>query len=311
MFKRFIPIIAILIILVVVYKSVTGPTFETPVAHSTLTPLPLPGYDRDAAYVAAEATLAAGQQEMGELDQQATVASLIRNQAANAAAQATLDYDRRELMDLSVQATEISQNMAQAAATQQFIIEQNQIGLDATATAQSQAATATYYANVLFVAQAVQTAETNASLTAYSLTATPLAAIQADIARTRGQAERRAWWDEFVVTPSILFLFFLVALLLIAGGVMAYLRLMPVLELRLRTISRINRSPLLLVDGRVVDRDPPSRQLTLNPRQPGRAYLPLLGSGGPVQVEIVGPSEPSISNWITEAERKLRTDGWI
>jgi len=86
----------------------------------------------------------------------------------------------------------------------------------------------------------------------------------------------------------------LVVLLLIVGGVMAYQRLMPVLELRLRTISRENDSPMLLVDGMFVDPDP--------------SHLRLPSDETPL-VEIIGPSEPSISNWITEAEQKLRTDG--
>ena len=146
--------------------------------------------------------------------------------------------------------------MAQAAATQQFIIEQTQMVWNATATAQSQAATATYSAYILNVTQtaqaqaildvqATQTAQANATLTAYSLTATPWAALQADIVRTRNEAERRAWWEEFVVTPLKVILITLVIVLLIVGGVMAYRRLMPVLELRLRTIcAGMNDKPL-------------------------------------------------------------------
>ncbi len=79
---------------------------------------------------------------------------------------------------------------------------------------------------------------------------------------------------------------------------------MPVLELRLRTISRGNGndSPLLLVDGMIVDPDPLHRRLT----QLGTCQLP---SDKTVQVEIIGPFDPSVTHWITEAEQKLRTDG--
>ena len=312
MFRRFIAalmIVGLVILALVVYESTIRPESGGPVAYLALTPSSLPGTNQEADYAAAQATLAAGQSEIADLSHQATVASLSRNQLADAAAQATLDSDQRKLMELSIRATEIGQNMAQAAATQQFIIEQTQLAQNATIAAQSQAATATYAANALFVALAAQRAEANASLTAYSLTATPLAAIQADLARTQGQAARRAWWGAFVVTPLTLFLLFLVALLLIVGGMMVYLRLIPELKFRRRTVSRVNRSPLLLVEGRVVERDPPTRQSV--PGQPGRAYLPPLPGGGPVQVEVVDPSAPSVVNWIAEAEQELHAAGWI
>ena len=122
---------------------------------------------------------------------------------------------------------------------------------NATATAQSQAATAiirlhtkrpqTAQAQAMLDVQATQTAQANATQTAYSLTATPLAAIQAGIVE-HARIERRAWWEEFVVTPLKVILITLVVLLLIVGGVLAYRRLMPVLELRLRTISHDNEN---------------------------------------------------------------------
>jgi hypothetical protein len=147
-----------------------------------------------------------------------------------------------------------------------------------------------------------------ATRTADSLTATPFAAIQADIVRTRNEAERRALWDEVVVTPLKVILFTVVVILLITGGVKAYQRLMPVLELRLRTISHYENRPSLLVDGmNVVDLDSHDRPLT--PGESLQTYLLQISNDKAVQVEIVGPSEPSVTNWITEAEEKLRTDG--
>jgi hypothetical protein len=278
------------------------------------------------------------------------------------------------MTDLSLRATEISQNMARAAATQQFILKQTQMvsnaaaivqsqgatataqsqgatataqsqgatataqsqgatataqsqdatataqSQDATATAQSQDATATdstYILNVtqtaqvqaLLDVQATHTDQANATLAAYALTATPLAAIQADIVRTQNTSERRAWWGDFVATPLKVILLTLVILLLIVGGVVAYGRLMPVLELRLRTISRNNDSPLLLVDGTIVDHEPanqPSTHWVL--RQPN---LPQFPSYETPQVEIVDPLDPSVALWISETEQKLRTDGRI
>ena len=283
---------------------------------------PMPGYNGtpQPVYDAAQSTLDYGQSQMKELSHQATVVALNIAQSANAAEQATLDYNQRQLMELAYQATAVSLNMAQAAATQQFITEQTQMAWNTTAIAQSQAATATYSAYILSVTQtaqaqamldvqATQTAQANATATAYSLTATPFAAVQAEIVRTRNEFERRALWEEFVVTPLKVILSTLVVLLLIVGGVMAYRRLMPVLELRLRTISRDNDSPFLLVDGMIVEPDPPHRRLTQ--RELRLLKHPRPPSDHALQVEIIDSSEPSVTNWITEAEQKLRSDGWI
>lgn len=301
-------------------ESATGP--GTPYAYPTFTPLPpwipvpLPNDNPEAANGAAQATLAAGQQELADLSHQATVISLNKNQAAQAAAQITIDYNQRQLMELAIRGTEVSQNMAQAAATQRFIAEQTQRVWDATATAQSQAATATYSAYTFRVIQAAQaqaildvqnaqTAQADATQRVYALTATPWAAIQADIERTQNQANRRAWWAEFVVNPLRVILGSAVVLLLIVGGLLAYRRLMPVLELRLRTIARSNNSSVLLMDGMTVSPDPPYRRLTRWVlRQPS---LPPYPSDETPQVEIIEPSDPSIVNWIVEAEQKLHT----
>jgi hypothetical protein len=295
-------IVPLLVLTLMACESATPSGSSSPLAYPTLTPPPLSG---EAAYAAAQATLAAGQSEMMALSNQATLVSLNMQQAANAAAQATLEYHQRQLMELSIRGTDVSQNMAWAAATQQFIAAQTQLVWDATASAQSQAATATYSAYILNVTQtaqvqailhvqATQAAQANATQTAYSLTATPWTALQADIVRTREEFERRAWWDEFIVTPLKVILFTLVVVLLIVGGVRAYQRLMPVLELRLRTISRPNDSSSLLVDGVMVDAAP---------------HHPQLLTDGTPPIEVVGPSDPSVVNWIAEAEQKLRAAG--
>ena len=334
----------------------TATSYETgsPLVISASTPFPLPGQEE--AYAAAQATLTAGQAEVMDLSSQATSVSLSMEQDANAAAQATLENYQRQLMELSIRGTEVSQNMAWAAATQQFIAGQTQAVWDAAANAQNQAATATYSAyafhvtqtaqvqermdlqstnvaqaestlmayvltatdsahiqNVTQTAQAqamldlqsTQVAQAQATQVANSLTATPFAALQAEIVRAQEESDRRAWWDEFIVTPLKVFLVVLIVVLLIAGGMVAYQRLLPVLELRLRTISGPNNSPTLLVDGMIVDSDPASHQL---PYQETRLLNhPDLTVDETPQVEIVGPLEPSITNWIEEAEQKLRT----
>jgi hypothetical protein len=255
------------------------------------TATPWPGADQGA-YAAAQATLEAGPRLAMELSYQATLLSLNMDQAASAAAQTTRDYNRRQMMELSIRGTEVSQNMARAAATQQFIAEQTRLAWIAMTTAQSQAATE-------YAAQTAQ-AQADATQTAYSLTATPWAVIQAGI-------ERRAWWQEFVFSPLKVILLILVVLLLIVGGVLAYRQLMPVLELRLRTISRDNDGDMLLVDGMVVDADPAHRRLT---QQEWRLLEhPTFPGDEAVQVEIVDSSEPSITNWIIEAEQQLLSNG--
>jgi hypothetical protein len=66
-------------------------------------------------------------------------------------------------------------------------------------------------------------------------------------------------------------------------------------------------NPWLLMDGMIVDSAP--QYLPLTPGDRSRLDLPKISSDKAVQVEIIGPSEPSIFNWIEEAEQKLHTDG--
>jgi hypothetical protein len=294
----------------------------------------------------AQATLDYGQSQMEELSYQATVVNLDMNQAANAMAQTTLDYNQSRLMELSIRATEVSQNMARAAATQQaiaeqtqmamnatatvqsqaatqqFIAEQTQMAWNATATSQSQAATATYSAYILNVTQtaqaqavldtrATETAQAVAALTAIPLTATPLAATQAAILFQQRKYERQSAWGE-LVTPLMIILTTLVILLLIMGGVLAFRRFMPVFEFRLlNPRGNDNTSPLVLMDGTIVDIDPHHHQLT--PSEPAQAYLSqIYPSDEPAaQVEIFSSSEPSVARWIAEAEQELHANGRI
>jgi hypothetical protein len=323
-------VIAMMVLLVLFVLGLMASASASPTAPGKIftflvsTPSPMSGNFQIAEYVdgaesaAMQATLVAGQGEMMELSHQATMVSLSLEQAANAVARTTADYHQSQLMELSYQATAVSLNMTQAAATQQYIADQTQAVWNAAATAQSQAATATNSAYLFSVTQtaqiqaiqdgqATQSAHLKATQVAYSLTATPWAAIQSDIVRMRNEYQRRALWDEFVVTPLKLILVALVVLLPILGAVLAYQRLMPVLELRLRTISRFGHRPLLLVDGMVVDQDPYYRPGTLDisfqehPIQISRDVS--------VQVEIIGPTELSVTDWITEAEQKLQCNG--
>jgi hypothetical protein len=315
-----IVIFLLMIVALVACNSIFAPTPTRPSgAYPSFTPSPLSGDNPEAAYANAQSTLAAGQSKMNDLSNQATAVSLEIDQAANAAAQTTLEYNQSRLMELSIQSTEVSLSMERAAATQQFISQQTQMVWDATASAQSQAATATYTAYLFIVTQtaqaqqildvqATQNAQIRANAAVYSLTATPWAAMQAEIVRTRQAGERAALWQEFFITPLRVILVMLVIVLLIAGGIIAFQRLMPVLEIGLRNLLHADHNHLLLASGMVIDADSP-RFLT----QQGFSLLkkPGLTSAAMPQVEIIGPLEPSIINWISEAEQKLHAEGWV
>ncbi len=233
--------------------------------------------------------------------------SLDMEQAVHAAAQTTSDYNQRRLLELSIQGTEVSQNVAQAEATQRFFADQTQAIWDATASAQSKAATATYDAYNLLVTQTAQSqalldvqstqvAQSSADQRVYELTATPWAAAQAKIVQNQNESARQSWWEDFILNPLKLILFTMIILLIIAGGVIAYWRLMPLLELRMRTLALTNDNPVVLLDATSTNSTP----------HPAQYQLP--GEINPL-VEIVGPTEPSIINWVTEAEQKLRSIG--
>lgn len=321
--------------------SINPPVPGTPLARPTFTPSPLPVNVQETEYAAAQATQASGQSELKELSRQATVVSQNMTQAA--ATQQFITNQTQMVWNVtatvqSQDATAAAQNQGATATSQSqdattiaqnqgaTLVAQNQgatlVAQDqgATATAQSQDATATESAYIRNLTQTVQvqamldvqgthTAQINATQAAYSLTATPWAALQAGIVQTRNESNRRSWWGEFVTTPLKVILITLVVLLFIVGAVMAYRRLMPVLDLRLRAIWRDNDSPLLLVDGTIVDHDAPHRQAThWVLRQPEEPQFP---SYEIPPVEIIDSSDPSIAPWITETEQKLRTDGRI
>jgi hypothetical protein len=322
--NRFIAAIVIFALMVMALIACGGVFAPVPTrpsgAYPTFTPSPLSGDNPDAAYAAAQATLVAGESRMNDLANQATAVSLDMDQAASAAAQTTLEYNQNRLMELSIQSTEVSLGMARAAATHEFIAQQTQMVWDATAYAQSQADTATYTAYQFIVtqtaqaqqimdAQATQIAQIRASAAAYSLTATPWAAWQAEIVRTRQAGERAALWQEFFITPLKVLLVTLVLVLLIIGGVIAYQRLMPVLELGLRNLLHADHDHLLLASGMVIDANPHSHSLTHHSLPISKP--PIFTDASTPQVEIIGPLEPSIINWISEAEQNLHTEGWV
>jgi hypothetical protein len=312
-------IITLLVGVLMACESVTPNGQGQLLTYQSSTPSPLPIYNQgapQAAYADAQATLDYGQGQLMELSHQATVVSLNMAQAADAAAQSTQDSNQSQVMELSYQATVVSLNMAQAADLQRFFLQQTRTVRNATATAQANAVTAQastaraeYYAQVILNSKATETAQAKATQTAYSLTATPLAAIQAANVFQQRQNEKQSLWRG-IVTPLEIILITLIVLLLIAGCVLAYRRFMPVLELRL-LIPRSNNPSLILIDGTRVDADADPRYRRLTPWELSRANLPQFSNGEPVQVEIIDPSEPLVAHWISEAEQELLTNGGI
>ncbi len=199
--------------------------------------------DGNATVAAAQAVLQSTQDEIDRQNYQATKLVLetqgaLQVQLDLLEAQAKASEQAYQMDMARAQATDV----ARKAMTQEAIIIQN-----AQETASAQAAIATSTAQ----AAAIQTAQ------AWQITQTPLAATQAAIARADRKAEQKAKWDEFLMPFKALFwpLFWLVILaLMVSGSVLTYRRLMPIIDLRLRTVSRKgNDNPLVMFDNMLVD----------------------------------------------------------
>ncbi len=227
-------------------------------------------------------------------------------------AQSTLDSGENQLENLSDQADALSdqanvvgQEMDDAAATQQSITVQNQAALVAEATSQSEAATAAFLSDLLNATQTAQAqaelaliSQTNATQQAFSLTATTGAALMAAAAQKQDEAEQKARWTTFVVNPvKAALLILLVVLVVVVGGMFAW-RLFQALEIH---PPADHEHTLLRVDGVIVQpAAAPIKQRVLR-------LLNTSQSPETPRVEILSPTEPSIINWITEAEQKLRS----
>ena len=266
------------------------------------------------------------------------------SQAANAAALATQDYNQRQKMELDYQATIVSLNIAQAAATQKGITQQTKMARDATAAAQSSAATATqsaYLMNVTQTAQAqvilneqtaqaatatqsaylvnvTQTAQAQAILdaqvkqtvqavaasTAYPLTATPFAMTQAALLMQQYDREQQSFVDQ-VVAPLIPIVAILVLVLFILVIILAYRRYNPMPWPRRLLTPRVNVSPSPLIMIDGVISDHNPRLHPIIPSELAPANPPGLPGENMVNVEIVDATEPPVAHWIAEVEHQL------
>ena len=156
------------------------------------------------------------------------------------ALQATVDAGRfQDQATGTAGAFELAQRQTQVVVTAQ--------AAQALETANSDAATSTAHSVYL------------ATQTAYPSAATATAAYLNVIARRDREAELRSQWDAIMIPVRALFwpvFWVLIFVLLVAGVIFAYRRLMPVLEMRLRTIPRTEHgAPLFIFPNLAVDPD--------------------------------------------------------
>ncbi|MBT6811091.1 MAG: hypothetical protein HOA53_00380 [Anaerolineae bacterium] len=165
------------------------------------------------------------------------------------------------LSSLAVQQIEVDMALTQAAFTQQIQAQQ-------TTTAQANNATAQAMMASTSAAESTATHQAIVSATAWPQTATPLAATEIAIIAEAANVERRLYWATFI-SPFLLFLSAIVLIAIIVGVVVAFRRLLPVWELRARTII----SP----DGETITYLPTSSEIKA--LMPGRSFGAALHSG--------------------------------
>ena len=211
-------------------------------------------------------TTAASRVTSPDLAEQVQANQYYRDAAATSTS-AAIELERN-MNNIQATAQAATQEDVFAQETQVARATQGALNVQGTALAQAAQATsaaleagirATEAAHSMGIIQAKETADVISTASAYSQTATPLAATQMAIVLGVKRDERRAYWAQVTdpivaIMPTTLWFTFLI--LLVVGAVLAYRRLMPVLELRARAIARgPHDAPLLLFDGLVVDPD--------------------------------------------------------
>ena len=219
----------------------------------------------------------------------------ITAQSAQVNAQNTITSGQAIASNLNLTATaiglqQLQNNMAltQAAFTQQAQAHQ-------TATARINTATAQAAIVVTVNAQSTATHQAIASATAWPQTATPLAATEIAIIAEAADTERRLYWATFV-SPFLLFLSAIVLIAIIVGAIVAFRRLLPVWELRARTII----SP----DGETITYLPASEEIkTL---MPGRSFGAALHSGKDETIVSGVASDPILQDRVVARNQAAR-----
>ncbi|HWR64571.1 MAG TPA: hypothetical protein VN364_00485 [Bellilinea sp.] len=274
----------------------------------------------DPNYAYSQATIDAGQRQLLDLSIMATQNKQNMDQAEDAAALSTLEYEQRRKLELDFQSTLVSQNIAMAAATQEFFVQQTAVAMQAIAEVESHAATITQLAiqaNATQTAQAQlvldarvqQTAQAVAALTAYPLTATPLAATEAALLLQQYDREQQAFLDRLVV-PLLPYAAAIILLLFIGLVVIANRRTarpIPWLYRLREGRGRGQIQPTRIIEGVEVNPD----RLENEPFQseqilPNSPHLP---DENPAKIEIVNATEIPIAHWVYEVESRLNAEG--
>ena len=192
------------------------------------------------------------------------------------------------LTAISVQQIQIDMGLTQAAFTQQAQAHQTEIARINTATAQ---------AEIVAIANAQSTAthQAIASATAWPQTATPLAATQIAIIAEAADTERRRYWATYV-SPFLLFLGAVALVSIIVGIIVAFRRLLPVWELRARTII----SP----DGETITYLPASEEIKA--LMPGRSFGAALHSGKDETTVSGIASDPALQDRVLARNQAIR-----
>lgn len=223
------------------------------------------------------------------------------NFQATSQAQATEGALQVELQLLSAQATATMQAYQIESARAQATESARAVAIQQTAQASAVAATAqAVQEQVTSTAQAalVQTAQ------AWQITQTPLAATQAAIAQTAEQERIQSEWSAVLIPVKTLFwpaFWSCVLVLLVVAIALAYRRLMPILDLRLRTVPRRgDDNPLILLNDMLIDATRmfgPALHITASGAQISGAAHPAL------QAEVTSRAQ------LVDAMRALPRDG--
>lgn len=236
--------VIIVVIMVTLLALMVACASTQPAAPNSVNSLPTATASPKPEYVAAQATLAAGQAAAQNLANQAAAVALEITQAS-----ATEAYFTRQ-----------TASAAEAQTQAAISVYQTQMADSLTATQEAINAQATQAAHITQTANAIQT------LTTWPMTATPLAATQAAIAVEARKDANRAYWSQFVA-PFWAAIGAIIVVLIIAAIGYTFWRLLPALELRLRTFEGR--------DGEIVTYLPKTNILTL---LPGRIAGPALHS---------------------------------
>ena len=192
------------------------------------------------------------------------------------------------LTAISVQQVQINMGLTQAAFTQQAQAQHTQTAHINTVTAQAESA-------AIANAQSTATHQAIASATAWPQTATPLAATEIAIIAEATETERRLYWSRYV-SPFLLFLGAAILLSIITGAIIAFRRLLPVWELRARTII----SP----DGETITYLPVSSEIKA--LIPGRSFGAALHSGKDETTVSGIASDPVLQDRVVARNQAIR-----